>query len=102
MWKADYNVSKTAIDQLTRNMVVEVARSGIRVNSLCTGYFYSELTEEQFNTEYGKAYIDRLLPRRLGEYHELDGPLLLLASDASSFMNGTSLVVDSGTLLSPI
>jgi len=102
MLKADYNVSKTAVDQLTRNMAVELARSGIRVNSLCPGYFYSELTEDQFNTEQGKAYIDRLVPRRLGEYHELDGPLLLLASDASSFMNGTSIVVDGGTLLSPI
>ena len=102
IFKTDYNVSKAAIDQLTRNMALELARYGVRVNALCPGYFYSQINEEQFSTEQGQAYIRNLVPRRLGEYHELNGPLLLLASDASSFMNGTSIVVDGGSLLSPI
>lgn len=102
MMKADYNVSKVAVDQLTKNMALELGRSGVRVNTLCPGYFASAINESEFSSESGQAYIKRLVPQRLGEYHELNGPLLLLASDASSFMNGASLVVDGGTLLSPI
>lgn len=99
---SDYNVSKVAVDQLTKNMALELGRSGVRVNALCPGYFASAINEDQFSKEGGDDYIRGLVPRRLGEYHELDGPLLLLASEASSFMNGASLVVDGGTLLSPI
>jgi len=102
MMTSAYNVSKVALDQLTKNMALELGRSGIRVNSLCPGYFASPINEGEFSTERGKAYISRLVPQRLGDYHELDGPLLLLASDASSFMNGSSLIVDGGSLLSPI
>ncbi|MFA7554872.1 MAG: SDR family oxidoreductase [Spongiibacteraceae bacterium] len=100
--KTDYNVSKVAVAQLTKNMALELSRSGIRVNSLCPGYFASAINEEEFNTERGKAYIARLVPQRLGQYHELTGPLLLLASDAGSYINGSSLLVDGGSLLSPI
>lgn len=100
--KADYNVSKVAIAQLTKNMALELSRSGIRVNSLCPGYFASAINEKEFNTDRGKAYIANLVPQRLGEYHELNGPLLLLASDAGSYMNGTALVVDGGSLLNPV
>ena len=100
--KADYNVSKVAIGQLTKNMALELSRSGIRVNALCPGYFASAINEGEFNTERGKAYIARLVPQRLGQMDELTGPLLLLASDAGSYINGTSLVVDGGSLLSPI
>lgn len=100
--KADYNVSKVAIGQLTKNMALELSRSGIRVNSLCPGYFASAINESEFETERGKAYIARLVPQRLGQYHELTAPLLLLASDAGSYINGTALVVDGGSLLSPI
>ncbi|GAB3098411.1 SDR family oxidoreductase [Aestuariicella hydrocarbonica] len=100
--KADYNVSKAAIAQLTKNMALELSRYGVRVNSLYPGYFASAINESEFSTERGKAYIARLVPQRLGEFHELNGPLLLLASDAGSYMTGTSLVVDGGSLLSPI
>jgi len=100
--KADYNVSKVAVDQLTKNMALELGRSGVRVNSLCPGYFSSAINSSEFNSEAGQAYISRLVPQRLGQYHELNGPLLLLASDAGSFMNGSSVVVDGGSLLSPI
>ena len=100
--KADYNVSKVAVDQLTKNMALELARSGVRVNSLCPGYFETAINEKEFATKQGRAYIDRLVPRRTGQYHELTGPLLLLVSDAGSYVNGASLVVDGGTVHSPI
>ena len=100
--KADYNVSKVAVDQLTKNMALELGRAGIRVNSLCPGYFASAINEAEFSSERGKAYIAKLVPQRLGQYQELNGPLLLLASDAGSFMNGSALVVDGGSLLNPV
>lgn len=98
----DYNVSKVAIDQLTKNMALELARSGVRVNSLCPGYFASEINDAQLSGEHGQKYINKLVPQRLGNYEELAGPLLLLVSSAGSFVNGISLPVDGGTLLSPI
>ena len=102
MKKADYNVSKVALAQLSKNMAVELARVGVRVNTLCPGYFSTAINKSEFESERGKAYVTRLVPQRVGEYHELDGPLLLLASDAGSYINGTSLVVDGGSLLNPV
>ncbi|MEH6592378.1 MAG: SDR family oxidoreductase [Halioglobus sp.] len=102
MLKTDYNVSKAAVLQLTKNMALELGRAGVRVNALCPGYFASSINEIEFSKESGKAYIARLVPQRLGQLHELDGPLLLLASDASSFMNGSSIVVDGGSVLLPV
>lgn len=100
--KTDYNVSKVALAQLTRNMALELGRYGVRVNTLCPGYFASDINASEFATERGQEYIRRLVPQRLGEYRELAGPLLLLASDAGSFVNGIELPVDGGSLLSPI
>ena len=102
IYKTDYNVSKVALAQLTKNMALELGRYGVRVNALCPGYFASAINEKEFNTEAGQAYIKRLVPRRLGQYQELVGPLLLLVSDAGSFVNGTALAVDGGSLLAPI
>jgi NAD(P)-dependent dehydrogenase (short-subunit alcohol dehydrogenase family) len=100
--KTDYVVSKTALAQLTRNMALELARSGVRVNTLSPGYFATDINEAQLNSDRGKEYIDKLVPQRLGHYHELIAPLLLLVSDSGSFVNGISLVVDGGSLLQPI
>ena len=75
-------------------MALELARSGVRVNSLCPGYFETAINEKEFATEQGRAYVKRLVPQRTGEYHELTGPLLLLVSGAGSYVNGASLVVD--------
>lgn len=102
LMKADYNVSKVALEQLSKNMALELGRYGIRVNTLCPGYFASAINENEFNTERGQAYIRRLVPQRLGNYRELDGPLLLLTSQAGSFMNGSSLLVDGGSILNPV
>ncbi|WP_295801909.1 SDR family oxidoreductase [uncultured Microbulbifer sp.] len=100
--KTDYNVSKVAVAQLSKNMALELGRYGVRVNTLCPGYFASDINAAEFGTEKGREYIRKLVPQRLGEYRELAGPLLLLASDAGSFINGVALPVDGGSLLSPI
>ncbi|WP_346839431.1 SDR family NAD(P)-dependent oxidoreductase [Microbulbifer sp. SAOS-129_SWC] len=102
LYKTDYNVSKAALAQLRKNMALELARHGVRVNTLCPGYFSSAINAREFNTERGREYIKRLVPQRLGALPELAGPLLLLVSDAGSFINGITLPVDGGALLAPV
>src|SRR6185312_15387557 len=68
----------------------EWARYGIRVNALPPGYFATELNDDFFESEHGQALIKRVPQRRLGQLTELDGPLLLLISDAGSFMTGSA------------
>ena len=91
-----YVASKAGLIRLTEAMAIELARHRIRVNALAPGYLNTELNSDFFATDAGKALIRRVPQRRLGELPELDGPLLLLASDASSFMTGSTLVVDGG------
>jgi NAD(P)-dependent dehydrogenase (short-subunit alcohol dehydrogenase family) len=97
---APYAISKAGVIQMTKALALEWARYGIRVNSLAPGYFATELNDEFFESEHGKALIRRVPQRRLGQLNELDGPLLLLISDAGSFMTGSVLVVDGGHLVS--
>ena len=99
--KAAYCASKAAVHHLTRCMAVELVRNKVRVNSLCPGWFYTDINAAQFDTDSGKAYIRRLVPQRLGENSELDGALMLLASDAGSYITGQEIVVDGGTTLTP-
>ena len=85
---------------MTKALALEWARYGIRVNSLAPGYFATELNDEFFESEAGEALIRRVPQRRLGKLNELDGPLLLLLSDAGSFMTGSVVVADGGHLVS--
>ena len=94
-----YTVSKAGVIQMTRVMALELVRKGIRANALCPGYFASEMNQDYFNSEQGKAYIEKMPAQRLGNIEELAGPLLLLASDAGSFINGVALPVDGGHLV---
>lgn len=94
--QAHYCASKGAVVNLTRELALQWARKGITVNSLCPGWFPSEMTEPM-NDESSLDYLRRQSPiPRMGELRELNGALLLLASDASSFMTGQQLVVDGG------
>jgi NAD(P)-dependent dehydrogenase (short-subunit alcohol dehydrogenase family) len=97
--QTNYAVAKAGVIQLTRMMALELGDKGIRVNTLAPGYFGTEINHDFFESEKGHAYIARLFPRRLGEPTELDGALLLLASDTGSFIQGTTITVDGGTLL---
>ncbi len=97
--QTSYATSKAAVIHMTRCMASEMMRYNIRVNSIAPGYFKTEMNADFFDTERGKAYIKTIPSRRLGRLEELDGPLLLLASEASSFINGTTLVVDGGHMV---
>jgi NAD(P)-dependent dehydrogenase (short-subunit alcohol dehydrogenase family) len=96
LFKVGYNVSKAGIVQLTRTMSMELVRHGIRVNALCPGWFLTSINDAYFQSEAGIRYVKTMPMRRLGRIEELDGPLLLLASDAGSFMTGSEIVVDGG------
>ncbi|MFZ5697304.1 MAG: SDR family NAD(P)-dependent oxidoreductase [Pseudomonadota bacterium] len=91
---AAYTASKAAAIQLTRSLAIDYARHNIRVNTICPGYFETDINRDWFSTEGGQKMIKRVPFRRLGNLPELDGPLLLLASDASSYMSGSCVVVD--------
>lgn len=97
-----YAVSKAGLIQMTKALSLEWARHNIRVNALAPGYIRTALNDEFFSTEAGAALVKRIPQRRLGVVEDLDGPLLLLASDASAYMTGTVLTVDGGHLNSSL
>jgi NAD(P)-dependent dehydrogenase (short-subunit alcohol dehydrogenase family) len=97
-----YAVSKAGVIQMTKVLALELARFDIRVNALAPGYLDTDLNREFWATEAGTALIKRVPQRRLGRLADLDGPLLLLASDASGFMTGSVLAVDGGHLVNTL
>ena len=97
-----YAAAKAALIQLTKSMALELARSNIRVNAIAPGYIRTDLNKDFFKTKKGKEYIQSIPMNRLGLEKELDGPLLLLASNASSFITGSTIVVDGGHLVNPL
>jgi NAD(P)-dependent dehydrogenase (short-subunit alcohol dehydrogenase family) len=97
-----YSATKAGVIQLTKHMALELAGKNIRVNAICPGYFKTEMNDEYFDSAAGQAYIAATPGGRLGRMEEMDGPLLLLASDAGSFINGALLPVDGGHLVMSI
>jgi NAD(P)-dependent dehydrogenase (short-subunit alcohol dehydrogenase family) len=94
---AAYSASKGGLVNLTRQLGVEWARRGVRVNALAPGYFPSEMTTNVFGDETLSRWLRRTSPMgRGGEEHELDGALLFLASEASSYVTGAIVAVDGG------
>jgi NAD(P)-dependent dehydrogenase (short-subunit alcohol dehydrogenase family) len=95
--QSGYCASKGAVVNLTRELAVQLASAGVRVNAIAPGYFASEMTGELMADKRGAGFAQRNTPMgRFGAPGELDGALLFLASDASTYCTGHTLVVDGG------
>jgi NAD(P)-dependent dehydrogenase (short-subunit alcohol dehydrogenase family) len=91
-----YAVSKAGLIKATEIMALEGAKFGVRVNSLAPGYILTDVSRLLLESERSDDFRKGIPMRRYGEFEDLDGPLLLLASDASSYMTGSTIVVDGG------
>ena len=97
-----YCAAKAGLRHLTQTMAVELARYHIRVNALAPGYVMTELNTDYLSSESGQKLMKRIPMRRFNEYADLDGVVLLLASDASRGMTGVEIKVDNGHSCTPI
>jgi NAD(P)-dependent dehydrogenase (short-subunit alcohol dehydrogenase family) len=97
-----YAVSKAALVKATEIMALEGARYGIRVNSLAPGYILTDVSRILLEGERSDTFVKGIPMRRYGEFEDLDGPLLLLASDGSRYMTGSTVVVDGGHIVSEL
>ena len=99
---APYCASKAGVIHLTRAMALELARHGIRVNALAPGYVQTELNRDFLASEAGERLKSRIPQRRFGLPEELDGALLLLASEAGAYITGSVIFADGGHLVSTL
>lgn len=99
---APYAISKAGVVQATKAMALELARHRIRVNALLPGYVVTDLNRDFLTSEAGDKLRSRIPSRRFGELTDLDGPLLLLASDAGAGMSGAMVAVDGAHLVSSL
>jgi len=97
---AAYAASKAGLIQLTKALALEWAPLDIRVNALAPGYIETDLNRDFFASDAGQRLVSRIPQKRLGQIHDLDGPLLLLCSDQSRYMTGAVIAVDGGHLVS--
>jgi NAD(P)-dependent dehydrogenase (short-subunit alcohol dehydrogenase family) len=91
-----YAMSKAAVVHMTKAMALEWGRHGINVNAICPGYIDTEINHHHWSTEHGKKLVAMLPRHRVGKPEDLDGLLLLLASDDSQFINGSIISADDG------
>ena len=97
-----YAVSKAGVVHMTQALAMEWARYGIRVNALAPGYIETDLNREFLQSDAGGRLCLHVPQRRFGQPDDLDGALLLLASDAGRFITGVSLPVDGGHLVNSL
>ena len=97
---SSYSTSKAAVSHLTRTLANEYAKYNIQVNAIAPGYILTDLNKKYFDTNEGKEMVKLIPQKRIGSADELDGALLLLCSDASSFMTGSIIRVDGGHVIS--
>ncbi len=91
-----YCAAKAGLAHLTRSMALELARHGVRVNSLAPGYVMTEINQDFLESDAGERLKKRIPARKFCQVQDLDGALLLLASDAGRAMTGSEIVVDNG------
>ena len=91
-----YCMSKAAVVQMTKAMALEWGKFGINVNAICPGYIDTEINHHHWETEQGKKLVQMLPRKRVGQPKDLDGLLLMLASDQSHFINGAVIAADDG------
>jgi len=91
-----YSMSKAGVIHMTRAMALEWGRYNINVNALCPGYIETDINRDYWNTEGGRKLLAKLPRRRVGKPEDLDGLILLLASDRSGFVNGAVIAADDG------
>jgi NAD(P)-dependent dehydrogenase (short-subunit alcohol dehydrogenase family) len=95
--RAVYCASKHAVEGFTKAMAIEWGKQGIRVNTICPTFIFTELTAATFADKEKRAWIDsKIKLDRVGKVQDITGAVVYLASDASSLVTGSSLMVDSG------
>ena len=97
-----YAVSKAGLHKATEVLALEAAKLGIRVNTLAPGYILTDVSRVLLESPSSDEFRKGIPQRRYGEFDDLDGPLLLLASDASTYMTGSTIVVDGGHVCSSL
>lgn len=95
-YMAAYGATKAALVSFTRTLALEWARDNIRVNALCPGYFDTPMNHDFWDTKGGRGIISRIPMQRVGDPKEIKPAVVFLASDANTFMTGTTLFVDGG------
>ncbi len=92
-----YHTTKGAVVNFTRGAAAELAPSGITVNAICPGYFYTELTTDTLNSEYFQAFANSTVPmKRYGNEGELNAAAIFLGAEESSYVTGQAIAVDGG------
>jgi 3-oxoacyl-[acyl-carrier protein] reductase len=96
---AAYAIAKAGVIQMTKALALELAFKGVRVNAIAPGWFVTEINRDYLMSEAGQKLTRDIPAGRFGKDGDLDGALLLLASDAGAYMTGATLVVDGGQIV---